>query len=392
MNTRLLCLAFLGSLSLVSGGLPGGQGARFAEPPKYPTKYVRDNPFTVEVSQPITREVTDYEDFTGRTEPVHRVELRPRVSGYIDKVNFKEGAAVKRGDILFEIDPRPYKADLDQAEAEMVLAEAKLKKAAAALDRAKALLKANGISQEDYANIEADVLVAKAGVQAARARREHAQLNLEFTKVTAPIDGKIGRPALTAGNLAVADKTSLGTLSSVDPMYVAFDLDERTFLRLRLKDRKDRELAVHMALGDENRFPRAGQLYSVGAQVDPKTGTIRCRAMLPNPGGQLLPGMFMRVRLVTRAPYHALLVTEQAILTDQGQKFVYVVTDKNVVERRNVKLGSSQDDGLRVVAEGLKRDDWVIVKGMDRVEPGKTVEPEKVAMPTKSPKSDEKRP
>jgi RND family efflux transporter MFP subunit len=387
MNTRLLCLELSCSLLILGGGLLGGSSAADPDQPRAIAA-----PPAVAVSQPVESQVTDYENFTGRTEPVQRVDLRARVSGYIDTVNFKDGAAVKRGDLLFEIDPRPYKADLDQADAELVLAKAKLKKAAADLERAKALLKAKGISQEEYANAEAEVLVAEAGIQVAKARREHAQLNLDFTKVTAPITGRIDRAALTPGNLAVADKTSLGTLFSVDPMYVAFDLDERTFLRLRLKDRKDGEFAVHMALGDENNFPRAGKMDSVGVQVDPKTGTIRCRAILPNADGQLLPGMFVRVRLVTRAPYKALLVTEQAILSDQGQKFVYVVTDKNVVERRNVTLGSSQEDGLRVVAEGLKPGEWVVVKGLKEVEVLKTVEPEKVPMPVKSPKGDEKKP
>jgi RND family efflux transporter MFP subunit len=390
MNTRLLCLALSGALLLVSGGLLGGQDARFAEPPKYPAKYLRDNPLTVEVSQPITREVIDYEDFTGRTEAVAKVDLRPRVTGYIDKVNVKEGAAVKRGDVLFEIDPRPYKAELDQVNAELVLAEARLKKADAELERAKALLKAKGISQEEYASTEADHLVAQAGVQAARARRERAQLNLEFTRVTAPIDGKIGRPALTAGNLAVADTTSLATLFSVDPMYVAFDLDERTLLRLRLKAGKDGELPVLMALANEDGFPRRGKVESVGAQVDPNTGTVRCRATLPNADGVLLPGMFVRVRLVTSAPYKALLVAEQAVVSDQGQKFVYVVNDKNRAERRTVKLGSTQDGGLRVVTEGLKADEWVVVKGFKVVEVIPTVEPKKVAMPIKPPKPEEK--
>jgi RND family efflux transporter MFP subunit len=387
MNTRLHCLGLSCSLLILGGGLLGGSSA--ADPDR---SRDRAAPPAVAVSQPLTREVTDYADFTGRTEAVERVDLRARVSGYIAKVNFKEGAAVKRGDVLFEIDPRPYNADLDLASAELVLAEAKLKKAIADLERAKALLKANGISKEEYANIEADVVVAQAGVQAARARREHAQLNLDFTKVTAPIDGRIDRAALTAGNLAVADKTLLGTLFSVDPLHVYFDLDERTFLQLRHNGGKENELPVLMGLANEDGFPHRGKVQSVGAQVDPNTATIRCRAVLPNPDGKLLPGMFVRVRLVTSAPHKALLVTEDAVMSDQGKKYLYVVNDKNVVERRNVKLGSAQDGGLRVVAEGLTSDDWVVVKGVNQVEPGKTVEPEKVPMPSKSSPPDNKRP
>src|SRR5262249_38712806 len=159
-------------------------------------------------------------------------------------------------------------------------------------------------------------------------------------------------------------KTTLATLFSVDPLYVAFDLDERTLLRLRLKGGKEGELPVLMGLANEDSFPRRGKVDSVGVQVDPNTGTLRCRAVLPNPDGHFLPGMVVRVRLVTSAPHNALLVTEQAILTDQGQKFVYVVTDKNAVERRAVKLGSAQDGGLRVVTEGLKADEWVVVRGV----------------------------
>jgi RND family efflux transporter MFP subunit len=374
MSARSVCLV-LACVLLVLGAtaLPGsGKPAAPAGP-------------EVTVSQPLAREVTDHEDFTGRVEPVQSVEVRARVGGMLDKVDVRAGSAVKQGDLLFEIDPRPYQLELEKADAELHRAEAHLKRASADLERAKALLAKQAIGREDFDRIEAERTEAEPAVQVAKAARELAQLNVSFTKVTAPIAGKIGRLPLGAGNLISADATPLGTIVSTDAVYVAFDVDERTAVRLARMKREgkadgDADLPVQMAVATEKDYPRRGKVAFVDNHVDPATGTIRWQAIFPNPDGTLLPGMHARIRLTLGAPYKALLVPEAAVGTDQGQNYLYVVTDKNIVERRTVKLGP-RHDGLQVVEEGLTAGEWVIVKSAPGVEPGKTVKPKKVPLP-----------
>jgi RND family efflux transporter MFP subunit len=335
----------------------------------------------------VERQVTDHDEFTGRTEAVEAVDLRARVTGYLTAVRFKDGSAVKKGDLLFEIDARPYQAAFEEARANVAQAEARLKLAEAEQQRAQNLLGNGAVTREQYARTVAAVAEAKARLAAVRATLDVARVNLAFTKVVAPINGRIGRRLLDPGNLVKADETLLATLAGRDPLYVYFDIDERTALDMltAAPGKKPRPgapaLPVLVRLANEAGFTRAAKLDFLDVRLDSVTGTLRARAVLPNAGGQLVPGLFVRVRLATSRPYRALLVPEGAVLTDEGQKFVYVVNDKDVALRRSVKLGPAQDDGLRVVREGLRPGDWVVVGGLQRLRPGIAVRPERVPMP-----------
>jgi RND family efflux transporter MFP subunit len=296
MKTQLFW-RWLSCLALVLGS--GATGLAADPPPEVP------------VRQPLVREVTDYQDFTGRTEAVSQVELRARVSGFLDRVLFKDGADVKKGELLCEIDPRPYMAELQKAETRRAVEEAKLKRAEAEFKRAKALLPRQGISREDFDKIADDRAVAEAEVHAAMAECEAAKLNVAFTKVTAPISGRISRRLIDPGNVVRADETPLATIVSLDPMYVYFDVDERTALRMWRAAREGKakaatELPVAMGLADEKGFPHRGKVDFADNRVDPKTGTLRMRAVLPNADGLLVPGLFVRVRLTTSEPHKAL--------------------------------------------------------------------------------------
>jgi RND family efflux transporter MFP subunit len=333
----------------------------------------------VKVVQPVPREVTDAEVFTGRTEAVTTVELRPRVSGYLTKVAFKDGAEVKKGDLLFEIDPRPYQAEVEKAEAGLTLAQSQVKQADADYARTKALVDKNALSREELDKAAAGREEAGARLGAAKAVLDSARLTLNFTKVTAPISGRIGRRLLDAGNVVKADETHLATLVSEGPVYVYFDMDERTLLRLRkggqLKAGKGPAVPVAAGVGDEKDFPHKGQIDFLPNEVDPAKGNIRARAVLANPDGALTPGLFTQVRLPLGEPYKALLVPERAIRASQAQKTVYVVNEKDVVETRPVTLGSREGD-LVAVKEGLKAGDRVVISGLGKLKAGMKVKPQ----------------
>jgi multidrug efflux system membrane fusion protein len=347
----------------------------------------------VAVSQPLVREVSDYEDFAGRVEAAQTIEIRARVSGILVKVPPRAELVTEKAALLFEIDPRPYQADLDRADAEVKLWEVQLKSRSAEVQRAKSLRASARISQEEFDRIEEERDKAQASLQAARATRELVRLKLDSTKITAPIRGKLSRPRVAEGDLVVADTTVLATIDSSDPMYVGFNVDERTVLRLGRERREGQArsalesgLPVLVGLTDEEGFPRRGRVDSVDTRLDPATNTLRCHAAVPNPDGLLLPGLFARIRLITSAPTRALLVAEGAVLTDQGRKYVFVVDDRGVIERRPVKLGEVHD-GLRAVKEGLKDDEWVVVDSLNGVKSGMTVKPERVTMPRVPPAS-----
>jgi RND family efflux transporter MFP subunit len=371
MPARFLCLPFLSCLLILAA-----ESLAADDKPAAPLK--------VEVSPPLPREVADYEDFTGRTAAVESATLRARVSGTLDKVLFKDGTAVKQGDLLFQIDPRPYQAELDKVEAEVVRHEARLKRTITDMDRAKRLLDTKTISREELDKIQGEVVEAEASVRAARAAREIARLGMEFTKVRAPINGQIGRPLLTPGNFVQADTTDLAGIVSSDPMYFYFDVDERTALRLRRQGQEGKlkvvGAPVQLGLADEKGFPHRGTIDFVDNQVDPARGTLRMRAVFANADQLLIPGLFAHARLVTSTPYKALLVPQQAFVSDQGHVYLFVVTDRNVAERRAVKLGALHD-GLRVVKEGLKEKDLVIVNSLKDVNEGSAVEPKRVSIP-----------
>jgi multidrug efflux system membrane fusion protein len=341
----------------------------------------------------VQREVTDFVDFTGRTDPVGAVDVRPRVTGYLEKMPFKEGAEVKKDDLLFEIDPRPYEAQLASAQSQVTLNEAQLKLAQATYAR-DASAGAGAVSRQELDQDKAAVDEADARVKAAKAAVDVYKLNLEFTRVKAPIDGQISRYYLTAGNLVNQDQTLLTTIVSLDPMYVFFDVDEPTLLRLRrarneglLKADAKGQYAVYVGLQNEDGFPHDGTVNFVNNQVNPATGSIAVRGVLPNPkpeGGVRLmsPGMFVRVRLPIGQPHPALLVIDRAIGSDQGLKFVYVIDAENKVQQRRVSTGALQPDGLREITKGLNADDQVLVGGIQQVRPNVQIQPEPRAMPT----------
>jgi RND family efflux transporter MFP subunit len=342
-------------------------------------------PAEVLVSQPVSREVTDAEDFTGRLEAAAEAEIRSRASGYLLKVHFKAGSEVKQGDLLFEIDPRPAEAALNRTQAELGLAQARLKRVEADFRRALKLLANRAISQEDVDKLTHDRDEARAQVAVAQAGVEAARLEVEFTKVRAPFSGRIGLPLVTPGNLVLADKgTVLARLVSLDPMHVAFDLDERTFLRFRRRQRAPKgdgeQTPIRVGLADEEGFPHAGVLSAIDVTFNASTGTIRARGVLANADRFLAPGMFVRVRLPLGPPHKALLVSEEAVLRVGGKKYLLVVNAKHVVEQREVKLGAPHGR-VRVVEEGLKGDEWVVVGGLQRVSPGDTVKPSRTTMP-----------
>jgi RND family efflux transporter MFP subunit len=351
-------------------------------PPAFP-------PLVVTVSQPVERKVIDHDEYTGRTAAVEEVEVRARVSGYLIKVNFTEGAEVRKGDLLYQIDPRPFQATLDATKGQVAQWEAKRARAEADVARNQRLLPKGAASQKDLDNATADLGEARAAIQSAQAVIEQATLSLEFTRVTAPISGRISRTAITEGNLVTADTTLLTTIVSMHPMYAYFDVDERSMLRYQQLTRarkqqraRDPRVPVLLQLANEEGFPHAGEIDFIDNRVDPTTGTIRTRGVFPNTNRILTPGLFVRVRIPGGDAYKALLVTDRALGTDQGQKYVWVVDDQKVVQYRVITLGPLQSDGLRVIREGLKPGEWVIVNGLQRARPGVTVEPRRADMPT----------
>ena len=337
------------------------------------------------VSTPVVKDITDYEDFTGRTEAVASVEVRARVTGYLEKVHFKEGADVRQNDLLFEIDRRRIQAELARAEANVRQAEVRFKRLAA--DYERAVRSRLAVSQEELEKIAGDRSEAEAAVGAAGATRDLAQLNLSYTQVRAPIGGRISRFYLDPGNLVKADETVLTGIVTTDPMHVVFDVDERTLLRVRrlveagkVKSARDSRVTALAALSDEEGFPHQGVINFVDNHVDPNTGTLRLRGVFPNPKGIMSPGLFARVRVPLGEPAPAVLVAEQALGTDQGQKFVYVINDKDEAVYRRVTVGRPSD-GLRVIAGGLSAGERVVVGGLQRVRPNAAVTPKAVGMP-----------
>jgi multidrug efflux system membrane fusion protein len=354
----------------------------------------------VPVSQPVQREVTDYVDFTGRTDAVESVSIRARVTGYLVKIPFKEGEEVKQGDLLFEIDPRPYQAQLDQAEGQVELNEASLKLAKTTYerDRAIAMSVAGGVSRQQLDQDLAAVDEAAARLRAAKASTEVYRLNLEFTKVTSPIDGMVSRYYYTRGNLVNQDQTLLTTVVSLDPVYAYFDMDEPTLIRIRravnegrIKRVKDRsEIPIFLALPGEEGYPHRGSFNFINNVVNPSTGSVSVRGKFDNPKPEngtrlLMPGMFVRIRLPIGQPHPALLVIDRAISSDQGLKYVYVVDADNKAQYRRVKTGPLQEDGLRVIEDGLQPGDWVVVGGLQQVRPRMQIQPDRTPMPSLAP-------
>jgi RND family efflux transporter MFP subunit len=344
----------------------------------------------VTVAQVIKRPVTDFDEFTGKFVAVERVELRPRVSGYISSVSFVAGREVKKGDVLFTIDQRPYQAEFKRAEAELARARTQLALSKSERDRAVKLLDQHAISREEFDSRVSGSEQAEANVQVASAALDTAALNLSFTRVTAPIAGLVSREEVTEGNLVAAGQTLLTTLVSVDKIYVQFEGDEQVYLKYadlarkgELSDQRASITPVWIGLADESGTPHEGKMVFLDNALDPQTGTIRARALLDNKERRFTPGLFARVKLIGSAKYDALLVNDSAIGTDQNVRFVFALDKDSKVQYRPVKLGPLVD-GMRVVREGLAVGDKVVVNGLQRVRPGVQVAAEVVAMGQKN--------
>ncbi len=337
-------------------------------------------PPVVTVAPVEQREITEWEEFTGRTEAVEAVEVRPRVAGHIQEVRFQAGQLIKKGDVLFVIDPRWYQAEFDRRRAEYEQARVRLENAERNAGRAARLLASKAIANEAADATESQFQEAKAGLLAAKSLMESARLDLEFTEVRAPIDGRVSRALLTAGNYVSGAGSLLTTLVSVDPIYVYVDVDEASLLKFNaLADERnvagEGKIPVELELTDEEGFPHRGVVESFDNKLDPNTGTILLRAIFPNPEGRIVPGLFARIRVPTSGSRPAFLIEETAIATDQAQKYVLTLGKGNTVEYRRVTLGPAVD-GKRIVREGLQAGEKIVVKGLQRARPGLPVSPE----------------
>ena len=336
----------------------------------------------VTIAKPIKKEIVEWDEFTGRTDAVESVDIRPRVSGYIDNITFKAGDRVSKGDLLFVIDPRPYRAALDQAEANLRQAQANQQLQDANFARQDRLRQSGVIAKEDYDTAVSNKNQAAAQVLANSAAVETAKLNLSFTQVTSPITGRIGREQVTVGNLVQADSTLLTNIVSIDPIYAYFNVDERSVLNYqqlvregRLPDARSQSVPVHLQLQNERDFPHEGVIDFINNQFNSSTGTLQVRGLFPNANAFLTPGAFVRVRVAGTPLHEAILVTDRAIGTDQGAKYVLVIDDQDVVGVKPVVLGP-EVEGLRVVRSGLTGDEQVIVNGVVNARPGSKVSPQ----------------
>ena len=341
-------------------------------------------PAEVSAAQVVVKSVHQWDEFTGRIAATDAVEVRTRISGYIERIAFKEGDEVKSGDLLFVIDPRPYKAAYDSAVAQLERARAAAQLARAQEQRARAMIARDLISHQDFETRQASLAQGDADVRAAEAALATAKLNLGFTEVHSPIAGRVSRAMLTVGNLAQADQSVLTSVVSQDPVYVYFEADEQTYLRYaalaRKGQRPDSANQVRIGLANDTGFPYSGTVNFVNNQVDSATGTINLRAVVPNPDRAFTPGLYARVQLEGSGEFRAMLIDDKAIMTDQDRKYVYVVGPKSDALRKDVTLGGFAD-GLRIVQSGLAPNDEVIVAGMQKIFlPGAPVNASEVVM------------
>jgi multidrug efflux system membrane fusion protein len=379
LRSRYALAATFAALIAIAGGVAvlRGQGNNTATaataPPAAP----------VDVAEVVERSITDWQSYSGRLEAVDRVEIRPRVSGTLVAVHFKDGSLVHKGDELFTIDPLPYQAEVDRAEANLAGAKARVAYTASEMARAQRLIADNAIARRDLEQKQNDAREAAANLKAAQAALEIARLNLGYTRIVAPVSGRVSRAEVTVGNLvaAGAGSTPLTTLVSVDPMYASFDVDEQSFLKYVNPARtgKSGQVPVFMGLANEDGYSRQGKVQYVDNRLDTSSGTIRVRATFDNPDGALVPGLYARIRLGGGDPHKAILIDEKALGTDQSKRFVMVVDAQNKAQYREVQLGSAQD-GLRVVSAGLKPGERIVVNGLQRVRPGDAVDPHLVPM------------
>ncbi|MGL3103435.1 efflux RND transporter periplasmic adaptor subunit [Enterobacter asburiae] len=343
----------------------------------------------VSAADVVVKSISQWDSFNGRIEAVESVQLRPRVSGYIDKVNYTDGQEVKKGEVLFTIDDRTYRAALEQAQANLARAKTQASLAQSEANRTDKLVNTNVVSREEWEQRRSAATQAQADIRAAQAAVDAAQLNLDFTKVTAPIDGRASRALITSGNLVTAGDTAsvLTTLVSQKTVYVYFDVDESTYLHYQNLARSGQgassnhtALPVEIGLTGEEGYPHQGKVDFLDNQLTPSTGTIRMRALLDNAQRQFTPGLFARVRLPGSAEFKATLIDDKAVLTDQDRKYVYIVDKEGKAQRRDITPGRLAD-GLRIVRQGLNLGDKVIVEGLQKVfMPGMPVNAKTVAM------------
>ncbi|GAA0732090.1 efflux RND transporter periplasmic adaptor subunit [Sphingomonas japonica] len=367
-------MASLASLLAACGGGGEQQGQGAPPPPQ------------VNVAVPLQRDVVDWDEYTGRFEAIQDVEVRPRVSGQIDSVNFNSGQSVRQGAVLFTIDPRPYRAALGQARAQVSRANATLANARSELARAQKLLDAQAVSREEFEQKQADVRTAAADVAAARAAQDEAELNLSFTTVRAPVSGRVSDRRISRGNYVAEGETVLTRVVSVSPIWFTFDGAESFYLKYRRQDAtgergssRDTANPVEIQLADESGWNWRGRMDFVDNAIDPNSGTIRAHAVIQNPDGFLTPGMFGRARLLGSGTYRAMLVPEESVVTDQARKLVYVVGKDGKVAPRPVVTGPPVE-GLRVVKQGLAPTDRVVITGITALQPGMPVQAKLVKM------------
>lgn len=369
-----IAAAVLAAVLLIAGA--GRSGAKQAPVASAPLAEVT-------VAEVVHRPVREWQEFSGRLQAMNTVEVRPRVSGYVDRVSFQDGARVRRGQLLFQIDPRPFQAEVDRLVAERSRSVSDLELARANRARAERLIGAHAISREEYERLSAAENSAQGALSSIDASLQEARLNREFTEVRAPIDGHVSRAIVTAGNL-VTSASLLTTLVSDDPVYVYFDADEQAYLRYaktrHAASHSNRDAAgVYIGLADEVGYPHPAVLDFVDNQVDATTGTIRARAALANPDGRYTPGLFARVRLVGGEAHDSVLVEDRAVGTDLSKKFVLTLAPGNRIEYRLVELGP-EINGLRVVEKGLAPGELIVVNGLQHVRPGQVVAPMRTTM------------
>jgi multidrug efflux system membrane fusion protein len=375
METRYLRLTF--SLLALSAGLAAcGQQAPQGGPP--------GGAPPVSVAAAIEKEIVESDEFPGRIEAVEQVEVRSRVTGYIQSVNFAPGANVNKGDVLFQIDPRPFDNEIARVDASLANIKVQMDLARIELERAEKLLADRAISRREYDDSASKVRSLDAQLRGAQASLDTARLNRSYAQITAPVAGRVGKAEITVGNLVqgeVPNSPMLTMVVSMDPVYVSFEVDERAYLKYVARSRaKAAQMPLAIGLADEEGFPRPAKLGFVDNRVDVSSGTLRMRAVLPNPDGRLTPGLYARVRIGDSfKPRSAVLVVDRAIGTDQSKRFVLVVNGDNKADYRPVKIGRLVD-GLRVIEDGLKAGEKIVVNGLQRVRPGTAVTPEVVSM------------
>jgi len=369
-TTISLALAGIVAITATAWGLSGSNEAQANTP-------VATQATPVDVAAVVSRNIIDWQYFSGRMEAVDRVEIRPQVSGVLTAVHFKDGAIVKKGDPLFTIDQRPYAAEVARAQAQVAAAGARAAYTASELARAERLLADNAIAKRDFEEKQNAARDGSASLQAAQAALRLAKLNLDYTQIVAPIDGRMSRAEVTVGNLVTANgNPALSSIVSSDRIYAAFDVDEQTFLRYINPARTATDIALPVGLGlaNEDGYPLEGRIHSVDNRLDTASGTIRVRAVFDNPDDRLVPGLYARIRLGGSQERQALLINEKAVGTDQDKRFVLVVGPDNKTEYREVHTGATQN-GLVIVDRGLQPGERIVVNGLQRVRPGNLVSP-----------------